>query len=164
MDPVSGFSHSLHMLNQCESISSQRVLREGSVSHPRLTLSSGLKGMARNPTFANTPLAQHPFRISQCEVTIGLRHSGRITYRNHRTESYNHVFILTSPSPCAKNIKMGLCHAHIGVFPTISLPDYDSSHQPRRPCKREPSRPTCSLPTLVYNIGDTVDAGGRRGW
>ena len=91
--------------------------------------------MTRDHPFANTPLAQHPFRIRHCGVPIGLRHSSRITCRNHRIENYNHVLILTSPSPCART-PMGLCPAHIVDFPTISLPDCDSGFQPRRPCKR----------------------------
>ena len=91
--------------------------------------------MTRDHTFANTPLAQHPFCIRQCGAPIGLRHSSRVTCRNHRIENYNHVLILTSPSPCANNANGALPRAHCG-FSYHPLPDCDSDFQPRRPCKR----------------------------
>ena len=89
-------------------------------------------GTTRDHSFANTPLAQHPFGIRQCRVPIGLRHSSRITCRNYRIENYNHVLILILPP----RTSMGRCPAHIVDFPTISLPDCDSGFRPRRPCKK----------------------------
>jgi|ERR1700733_1547391 hypothetical protein len=119
--------------------------------------------MTRDHPFANTPLAQHPFRIGQYGVPIGLGHNSRVACRNHRIESYNHVLALTSPSPRAKEHQWGFALRALWVFlPSHSWAAIRAS-SPAAFARDIFQARFRSLPTLVYSIGGVTDAGGVGG-
>jgi SCA7, zinc-binding domain len=79
--------------SKCKSTRRRNVYPEAHGGHPARSLLDPHRLVNRNvqdqgnDSRANTPLAQHPFRIRQCGVPTGLRCSSRITCRNHRIEN-----------------------------------------------------------------------------
>jgi hypothetical protein len=115
--------------------------------------------MTRDHPFANTPLAQHPFRIGQYGVPIGLGHNSRVACRNHRIESYNHVLALTSPSPRAKEHQWGFALRALWVFLLSHSWAAIRDSSPAAFARDVFRTRFRSLPTLVYSIGGVTDAG-----
>jgi hypothetical protein len=82
--------------------------------------------------------------------TIALRH-------------YNHVLILTSPSPCAKNINGALPRAHCEFSYHLTPGLRFGLSSPAALTRGIFQARFRSLPALVYSIGGAVDARDVRG-
>jgi hypothetical protein len=76
--------------------------------------------------------------------------------------TYNHVLILTSPSPCAKNINRAFAHAHCVFLPSHPWTAIRASSPAALASSILQAR-LRSLPVLVYSVGGAVDAGGVGG-
>jgi hypothetical protein len=98
------------------------------------------QGIDSRPPLCQHPLAQHPFRVRllACAAVVEL------LVETIALRTYNHVLILTSPSPCAKNFNRAFARAHCG-FPYHPTPGLRFGLPASPPLQEASSRPAFAL-------------------